>query len=148
MRTKFRASSIIDPRTGQNFDIARLQGEVCPPPSSMLKVWNPTRKVAVHFRVFNRQPFQGGPSWLPCAASLRWNCKDPLEWLIWHKVLNEFRFMGGGTFILPIRRVTPCAVKTCAVRPVFARVVGELRAADPSNVQGPVKQNARPRGSI
>ena len=42
------------------------------------------------------------------------------------------------------RRVPPCAVKTCAVRPVFARVVGELRAADPSNVQGPVKQNARP----
>ena len=28
--------------------------------------------------------------------------------------------------------------------PVFARVVGELRAADPSNVQGPVKQNASP----
>ena len=42
------------------------------------------------------------------------------------------------------RRVPPCAVKTCAVRPVFARVVGELRAVDPSNVQGPVKQNARP----
>ena len=30
------------------------------------------------------------------------------------------------------RHVPPCAVKTCAVRPVFARVVGELRAADPS----------------
>ena len=40
--------------------------------------------------------------------------------------------------------VPPCAVKTCAVRPVFARVVGELRAADPSNVQGPIKQNASP----
>ena len=38
----------------------------------------------------------------------------------------------------------PCAVKTCAVHPVFARVVGELRAADPSNVQRPVKQNASP----
>ena len=38
----------------------------------------------------------------------------------------------------------PCAVQTCAVRPVFARVVGELRAADPSNVHGPVKQNASP----
>ena len=38
----------------------------------------------------------------------------------------------------------PCAVKACAVRPVFARVVGELRVADPSNVQGPVKQNASP----
>ena len=38
----------------------------------------------------------------------------------------------------------PCAVKTCAVRPVFARVVGELRAAGPSNIQGPVKQNASP----
>ena len=38
----------------------------------------------------------------------------------------------------------PCAVKTCAVLPVFARVVGELRAADPSNVHGPVKQNASP----
>ena len=49
------------------------------------------------------------------------------------------------TVLFPyFRRVTPCAVKTCAVRPVFARVVGELRAADPSNVQGPVKQNARP----
>ena len=30
------------------------------------------------------------------------------------------------------------------MRPVFAGVVGELRAADPSNVQGPVKQNASP----
>ena len=38
----------------------------------------------------------------------------------------------------------PLSVKTCAVRPVFARVVGELWAADPSNVQGPVKQNASP----
>ena len=36
----------------------------------------------------------------------------------------------------------PCAVKTCAVHPVFAGVVGELRAADLSNFQGPVKQNA------
>ena len=42
------------------------------------------------------------------------------------------------------RRVPPCAVKTCAVRPVFARVVGELGAADPSNVPGRVKQNASP----
>ena len=51
------------------------------------------------------------------------------------------------TFQFPLpdrffRRVPPCTVKTCDVRPVFARVVGELRAADPSNVQGPVKQNA------
>ena len=30
------------------------------------------------------------------------------------------------------RRVPFCAVKTCAVRPVFAPVVGELRAANPS----------------
>ena len=30
------------------------------------------------------------------------------------------------------RRVPRCAVKTCAVRPVFAWVVGELGAADPS----------------
>ena len=42
------------------------------------------------------------------------------------------------------RSVPPCAVKTCAVRPVFARVVMELQAADPSNVHGPVKQNASP----
>ena len=42
------------------------------------------------------------------------------------------------------RRVPPCAAKTCAVRPVFARLVWWLRAADPSNVQGPVKQNASP----
>ena len=42
------------------------------------------------------------------------------------------------------RRVPPLCCKTCAVRPVFARMVGELRAADPSNVQGPVKQNASP----
>ena len=30
------------------------------------------------------------------------------------------------------RHVPPYAVKTCSVRPFFARVVGELRAADPS----------------
>ena len=35
-----------------------------------------------------------------------------------------------------IRRVPPCAVKTCAVRPVFARVGGELRTADPSKCPG------------
>ena len=46
------------------------------------------------------------------------------------------------------RRVPPCAVKTCAVRPVFARVVGELRAADPSNLQGSVKQNASPGDNL
>ena len=28
--------------------------------------------------------------------------------------------------------------------PFLPRVVGELRAADPSNVQGPVEQNASP----
>ena len=38
----------------------------------------------------------------------------------------------------------PLCCKACAVRPVFAPVVGELRAADPSNLQGPVKQNASP----
>ena len=27
--------------------------------------------------------------------------------------------------------VTPCAAETCAVRPVFGRVVGKLGAADP-----------------
>ena len=42
------------------------------------------------------------------------------------------------------RRVPPCAVKTCAVRPVFGGVVGELRAEDPSNDQGFVKQDASP----
>ena len=42
--------------------------------------------------------------------------------------------------------MAPCAVKICAVRPVFARVVGELRAADPSNVQGPVKLNVSSGG--
>ena len=30
-----------------------------------------------------------------------------------------------------IWRVPPCAPKTCAARPIFARVVGELPAADP-----------------
>ena len=38
----------------------------------------------------------------------------------------------------------PLCCKICAVRPVFGGVVGELRAEDPSNVQGPVKQNASP----
>ena len=40
--------------------------------------------------------------------------------------------------------MSPRAVKTCAVSPVFAWVVGELRAADPSKGQWPVKQNASP----
>ena len=49
------------------------------------------------------------------------------------------------------RRVPPCAVKTCAVRPVFTRVAGELRAADPSNQQnaspGEQPEDPRPSGS-
>ena len=55
------------------------------------------------------------------------------------KQIPRFSFV-----IIFVRRVPPCAVKTCAVRPVFARVVGELRAADPSNVQGPIQRNASP----
>ena len=47
------------------------------------------------------------------------------------------------------RRVTPCAVKTGAVRPVFAWAVGELRAADPKLCsKGAVKQTASPGGTI
>ena len=42
----------------------------------------------------------------------------------------------------------PCAVQTCAVRPVFVRMVGELRGADPSNVQGTAKQNASPEEQL
>ena len=38
----------------------------------------------------------------------------------------------GGSPLFYNRRVPPCAVKTCAVRPVFAPVVGELWAPDPS----------------
>ena len=57
--------------------------------------------------------------------------------------MNQNPFCCGFRRLL-LRRVRPCAVKTCAVRPVFARVVGELRATDPSNVQGSVKQNASP----
>ena len=37
-----------------------------------------------------------------------------------------------------------CCKNMCCASRLFARVVGELRAADPSNVQGPVKQNASP----
>ena len=65
------------------------------------------------------------------------SCADDLA------ISLEFR---GTPSILEVcnRRVPPCAVKTCVVRPVFARVVGELWTADPNNVQGPVKQNASP----
>ena len=38
----------------------------------------------------------------------------------------------------------PCAVKTCAVHPVFARVVGSCGQQSQANVQGPMRQNARP----
>ena len=37
-----------------------------------------------------------------------------------------------------------CCKNMCCASCFFAWVVGELRAADPSNVQGPVKQNASP----
>ena len=47
-------------------------------------------------------------------------------------------------FLQKFSACAPLCCKRCAVRPVFARVVGELRAADPSNVHGPVKQNASP----
>ena len=40
--------------------------------------------------------------------------------------------------------VTPCAAKTCAVRPVFARMVGKLGAADPKICLKAMKANARP----
>ena len=46
------------------------------------------------------------------------------------------------------RRMPPCAVKTCAVRPVFARVVGELRAADPKQCPRARKAKCQPRGTI
>ena len=51
-----------------------------------------------------------------------------------------FVFVLSVALSLTFRRVPPCAAKTCAVRPVFARVVGELRAADESNFQGPIQQ--------
>ena len=38
----------------------------------------------------------------------------------------------------------PCAVKTCAVRPVFAPVVGELRAPHPSKCPRAHEANASP----
>ena len=40
------------------------------------------------------------------------------------------------------RRVPLCAVKTCAVRAVFARVAGELRAADPRKCLRAYEANA------
>ena len=44
--------------------------------------------------------------------------------------------------------VPSCAVKTCAVRPVFTRVVRELRAADPSKCPRAHKQNASPGNKL
>ena len=41
-------------------------------------------------------------------------------------------------------RSLPVAVKTCAVRPVFALVVGELRGSTSKQCPRPVKQNASP----
>ena len=38
----------------------------------------------------------------------------------------------------------PCAVKTCAVRPVFVRVIGSCGQQSQANVQGLMKQNASP----
>ena len=40
-------------------------------------------------------------------------------------------FRGNGKSCQKIRCVTPCAAKTCAVRPVFGRVAGKLGAPDP-----------------
>ena len=39
----------------------------------------------------------------------------------------------------------PCAAKTCAVRPVFARWRGSCGWQIQANVPGPMKQNASPR---
>ena len=47
----------------------------------------------------------------------------------------------------PNRRVPSCAVKTCAVRPVFASVVGELRAANPSKCARAHEAKCYPRGT-
>ena len=61
----------------------------------------------------------------------RWNSLAPKFDQIFP--IRDFKFKAKS------RRVPPCAVKTCALRPVFARVVGELWAAHPSNLQRPVK---------
>ena len=74
------------------------------------------------------------------SVGLPWQKKATILIFLDRKSRNECTFAQ----LLFYRRVPPCVVKTCAVRPVFARVVGELRAADPSNVQGPVKQHASP----
>ena len=42
------------------------------------------------------------------------------------------------------RRVPPCVVKTYAALPVLARLVGELRTADPSKCPGAMRKNASP----
>ena len=45
-------------------------------------------------------------------------------------------------------RAPPCAVKTCAVRPVLVRVVEELRAADPGKCPRAHEAKCQPRGAI
>ena len=48
------------------------------------------------------------------------------------KFFDTSRQFSRGTILsAPFGCVTPCAAKTCAVRPVFRRVVGKLGAADP-----------------
>ena len=48
----------------------------------------------------------------------------------------------------PDRCVPPCVAKTCAVRPVFARVVGELGAVDPRLARRARTANEAPGSSL
>ena len=47
------------------------------------------------------------------------------------RVFSEFILQSFLTGVYLTRCVAPCAAKTCAVRPVFGRVIGKLGAADP-----------------
>ena len=86
----------------------------------------------------------------PVAATLQRKCSGGILSVIITKIITKIIVPRNYFVILSARMVntqcvTPCAAKTCAVRPVFGRVVGKLGAADPKFTRRAMKANARPR---
>ena len=98
--------------------------------------------------------FERGKNVLSCGGEAIWKAFSERIWARAIESQKLPRDSGESIFAARHQDVSqgPLGVKTCAVRPVFAPVVGELRAANPSRCPraheanaGPVTQSEAPR---